>query len=516
MMASAAKRPRRTLLRGGTVITLDAITGTEAIRSDLLIEDDVIAEVAVDIDAPDAQVIEAKGRLILPGMTNAHFHSSQNLLKGRYPGRPLDLLMLFAFPFDGQFRPGPELIYWRTLLTAMESLKRGVTTVLDDVAELPTQTLDQLDATFRAYDDVGMRACCSGHIINKPYLETLPFAREVLPQEVFDLYGNQPEPPTTEQYLEFSEEAVRRWHGRSGRLSYVVSPSGPARCTDDLLLGAAEFAERWDTPYHIHVLETKIQLIQGQQLYGRSLPQHLADIGALRARTTLAHAVWVDDEDIALLAEAGSSVAHNPICNLRIGSGLAPLRELLDAGVNVALGTDALSCNDSASLFPVMHTTGLVHNLSHVDYERWPNPAEIVNAAVSGGARSVCLENDIGSLEVGKQADLVVLDLSNDPFFPLNDPLVHFVYAEDGSSIERVMVAGQTVVLDGRVTTVDEAGVKAQISEVAREYFDDIVRWEAEAQRFEPHFRQLYERCMDAPTELDRFWANGTVSTHTH
>ena len=206
---------------------------------------------------------------------------------------------------------------------------------------------------------------------------------------------------------------MQRFHGRAGRLRYVVAPSGPQRCTDDLLLAAAEFADEHDTAYHIHVLETKVQLITGRELYGKTLVQHLHDTGTLRERVTMAHGIWITDDDIELMADAGCSVAHNPICNLRIGAGVAPLRKLLDKGINIALGTDEIDCNDSSRIFDVMHVAGLIHNVALVDYDEWPTAAEIVRAGTLGGARSVMLQDHIGSIEPGKKADLIVLDLDS-------------------------------------------------------------------------------------------------------
>jgi cytosine/adenosine deaminase-related metal-dependent hydrolase len=310
--------------------------------------------------------------------------------------------------------------------------------------------------------------------------------------------------PTVDGFLEFSEEAVRRFHGRAGRLQYVVAPSGPQRCTDELLVAAAEFADRHRTPYHIHVLETKVQLVTGRELYGKTLVQHLSDVGALRRRVTLAHAIWIDDDDIELIAEAGSSVAHNPICNLRIGSGIAPLRKLLDRGVNVGLGTDEIDCNDSGRIFDVMHMAGLIHTVTTTDYERWPTPAEILTAATRGGARSVCLEDEIGSLEPGRKADIVLLDLDSLLYTPLNDPATHLVYAENGSSVDCVLVAGEVVVEDGRLTRVDEAAVLAEIRGRMGDYLDRRSDWEEKARRFEPYMRKLYDRCVAEDAPIDR------------
>lgn len=500
------------LIKDATVIAMDGERGAEARHTDILVQGDRITAVATGLEADEAEVMDGRRRLVIPGLVNSHFHSNQNFLRGRYPGRPLESLMLYAYPFDPALAPSPELVYLRTLIVAIEALRNGVTCLLDDCIELPSQDHEQLAAVFRAYEDAGIRANCSGHMINKPFMDTLPYARRFLSDELLDLFGTAP-PPTSAHYLEFATEAVRRFHDTAGRLRYVIAPSGPQRCTDDLLAAAAEFADRHDTAYHMHVLETKVQMVTGQELYGTSLVAHLHEIEALSPRLTMAHAIWITDQDIELMAAAGCSVAHNPVCNLRIGSGIAPLRKLLDAGINVALGTDEIDCNDSGRIFDVMKAAGLIHTLSDVDYDRWPGAAEILRAATLGGARSVCLEREIGSLEVGKKADIVLLDLDSWPFMPISDPRVSLVFAENGSSVSDVIVDGEVVVRDRALTKLDEAAVMAEVRERLAEILEQRTRWEEIARRHEPEMKALYMHCMAQETGLNRLAASAAAVT---
>jgi cytosine/adenosine deaminase-related metal-dependent hydrolase len=327
------------LIKGATILSVDPKRESDPFVADILIEGDVIKEIGANIEASSAEVIEGKDRLVMPGLVNAHVHSWEALFKGRYDNLPLELWMLYSYPILG-LSPLPEhLIYLRTMLVGVESLKSGVTCVLDDVLEMPGQSLPQLEAVFRAYEDVGIRANCSGHIINKAFTDTIPYANEVLPRELVAKVNELP-PPSTDSYLSYCREAIARFHGRAGRLRYVIAPSGPQRCTDDLLVGADELSRTHGTTYHIHVLETKVQMATGREFYGKTLVRHMHDLGVLNERTTLAHAIWVTDEDIELMADAGCSIAHNAISNQKLGAGIAPLRKLLDAGVNVGLGFD--------------------------------------------------------------------------------------------------------------------------------------------------------------------------------
>jgi cytosine/adenosine deaminase-related metal-dependent hydrolase len=407
-------------------------------------------------------------------------------------------LEVFAISYVPQaFEVPTRLVYLRSLLLGMESLKSGVTCLLDDCTmfDRPARSIERLGAVFQAYEDLGIRASVAGHVVNKPYLDTLPYTDD-FPERVRRRF-EPGELPTTEDYIEFSEEAVSRFQNRSGRLRYVVAPSGPQRCTEDLLVAASEFSKRHDVPFHTHVLESKVQLVTGRERYGKSLVEHLAELGALHDRVTMAHTVWVTDEDIELMARSGCSVAHNPICNLRVGSGVAPLRELLDAGVNVALGTDELDANDRSAIFDVMHAAGLIHNVTSWDYERWPSAGDVFRAATVGGAKSVGLQDQIGSIETGKRADLAILNLDTTRFTPLNDPVVHLVYAENGASVERVIVNGETVVLDGQLTRVDEREVLDEVRARYPEYLAVQERMEAAGRELEPYVARMYRRCAE-------------------
>jgi imidazolonepropionase-like amidohydrolase len=326
--------------------------------------------------------------------------------------------------------------------------------------------------------------------------ETLPNLEESLPDRLKAKFLEVP-PLTLAEYMDFCAEAVERFHDTAGgRLRYVVAPSGPQRCTEELLATVAEFSRDNRVAFHIHILETRVQRVTGSRLYGKSLIQLMADLDALHEMTSIAHAIWIDDADVELIASRGASVAHNPVCNLRIGSGVAPLRSLLNAGVNVALGTDGISSNDSCRLFDVMKAAGLVHTLATDDYDEWPTAPEILWAATRGGARAVGLEHELGSIEPGKKADLVALDLCTSAFVPVNDLPNQLVYAENGSSVRHVMVDGEIVVEDGACTKIDEAAVLREARAVLGEFLTRHARVEEEARELEPYLRAVYERCV--------------------
>ncbi|HWF49724.1 MAG TPA: amidohydrolase family protein [Solirubrobacteraceae bacterium] len=497
----------RTLFRDITVMAMDDDHGSEPFAADVLVEGDRIAQVAppgsVITEADDA-LVPGRDRLLIPGLINAHLHSWEALFRGRYDNLPLELWMLLSYPILG-LEPLPErVIHLRTLMVAIESLKNGVTCVLDDVIESPGQSLEALGAVFDAYEQSGLRANCSGNIINRYLTDTIPFANELLPEEVLARVHAQP-PPTTEHYLEFSREAIKRFDGRAGRLRYAIAPSGPQRCTDDLLLAADELSREHDTTYHIHVLETKTQAVTGHEFYGDTLVGYLDGLGVLSERATLAHGIWVTDGDIEAIAGAGASVAHNAISNQKLGAGIAPLRRLLDAGVNVALGSDGLSSSDSARMSDVIKAAALLHKVTTPDYAQWPSATEILWAATRGGARSMRLAGETGAIAPGLKADLVLYDLRTLSFTPRNDLRNHLVHCENGSSIEQVMVDGRVVVRDGVCTFVDEGAVLEELRELAPELLARHARAEEMTRVFEPAFAEIHRRCCETPLPIDRY-----------
>jgi 5-methylthioadenosine/S-adenosylhomocysteine deaminase len=493
------------LIRNASILAMDAAHGSAPFKGDILIERDRIAAIGDNVPVPDgAQVIDGTDKLVIPGLVNAHLHSWEAMFKGRYDNMPLELWMLYSYPILGCTPLDARLIYLRTMLVGMESLKNGVTCVVDDIIELPGQSMEALAAAFQAYEDLGIRANVSGHIINKPFTDTIPYANEILPKELLEQV-NKLTPPSTKDYLDFSKEAVSRFHDKHGRLRYVIAPSGPQRCTDDLLTAAHELAVKHGTTYHIHILETKTQAVTGREFYGKTLIRHMHDVGALSERTTIAHSIWITDDDIELMGKARCSVAHNPISNQKLGAGIAPFRKLLDAGVNVALGTDGICSNDTPRMLDVMHVAAILHKVTSPNYKLWPTADEVLRAATIGGARSAMIHDQVGSLEVGKKADLVLFNTKSINFTPLNDLRNHVVYCENGASITTVIVNGEVVVKDGALTRVNETALLDELRSYLPEFQKHHTQVEALNREFEPYFAQIHRRCCEQDVGINRY-----------
>jgi len=289
----------------------------------------------------------------------------------------------------------------------------------------------------------------------------------------------------------------------------MVAPSAPQRCTPELMLAANELAEQWRVPFHTHIVETKVQGVTGPEFFGKSLMAYMDDLGLLKPWTTIAHSIWVTDDDITRMGQAGVSIVHNAISNQKLGAGVAPVRKLLEAGVNVALGSDGICSNDTPRMFDVMHAAGLLHKINNPDWSRWLTASEVLHACTLGGARSALIEKETGSLEVGKKADLLVLDMTTVNFTPLNDIRNHLVYCENGSSIEKVIVNGEVVVEDGSLTKVDEKALLAELRAAMPEFQEYTLGVEAANRPFEPYFTDIIKRCYGRDLGIMRWASDG-------
>ena len=260
-------------------------------------------------------------------------------------------------------------------------------------------------------------------------------------------------------------------------------------------------------------VETKVQGVTGPEMYGKSLIQYMHDLGILTSNVTIAHSIWVTDRDIELMGEAGVSVVHNAISNQKLGAGIAPIRKLISGGVNVALGSDGICSNDTPRMFDVMRAAALMHKVATPNYDHWPVAGEMLAAATINGAKSAMIGDQVGSLEVGKRADLVLLDTNSINFTPLNDLRNHLVYCENGSSVDTVFVNGEVMVENGRMTRVDEGELLAELREMMpafAEYHADVERKNSV---LEPYFAEIHKRCNLMDIGIHRLgaepaWAN--------
>lgn len=451
-----------------------------------------------------ARTIDARGQLAMPGLINAHFHSPGNLMKGVLPGYPLEVFMLHEVPPLAAGGDASRLAYVRTMVGALEMLRRGVTAVHDDAYHVPVASAEGIDAILQAYADAGIRATVAIDQPNVVEYEKYPYLAELLPAAEKRAMDAAPRQSTAE-LMALYEHLVSRWHGAAqGRLAAAVSCSAPQRVTDDYFASLSALSKAHDLPFNIHILETRLQRVLGQVKYGKSLLRHVHDLGHLDERMMVIHAIWVDEADIALLADSGCTVAHNPVCNLRLGSGVMPWRALRDAGVPICLGTDEMNTDDAINPWQVGKTAAMLHTLSSADYRTWPEPAEVLWSMTRGGARALRAEGRLGQLVENAEADLILLDLDTSAFTPLNDLQRQLVHCEDGASVRTTIVAGRVVFEEGRITTLDEAALRREMRALMTGYADQRADAVRAAQRLEPYYRAMLDRAATVDVGLRR------------
>lgn len=413
--------------------------------------------------ASDLLVKECAGQLAIPGLINAHTHSPENLLKATSPSLPLELWLVPLFAGIEEWTP--RLVYLSALLGAIEMLKAGTTSVLDHLWTPQGVDFPYLDAAMQAYADVGIRASVAPSIEDRDLVQDAALAHGLtFPAHPFvDRFALWPDIKTQLSHL---ERFFATWHQAArGRLRVLAAPSGVHWCSPVLLDTCLDLAERYHTGIHLHAVETELQAQVLRQALGQGGLAFLAARGYLRPHTSLAHTIWLETGDLELLASSGTTVVHNPVSNLRLGSGRFPFGEARRAGVSIALGSDGAASNDTQNMFEVLKLTGLVHNLPGTDYRQWPGPADILEAATQGGAAALGLSHELGRIAVGQLADLVLLDLKTSTFLPLRDPYLHLVYCENGTSVTTVIVDGRVVVEHGAVHSVNEEDLHQEIRE---------------------------------------------------
>jgi len=489
-------QPTATLIRNVRVLSFDD-DDAELERADILIEGASIAAVGSNLPPPPGvttRVISADGHLAMPGLVNGHYHSTSALYRGAFEGAPLEIIMLYQDPVLEGRLAAPRFQYLRALLGAVEMLKLGVTAVRDDAYLMPNPTPEAMDAVMQAYADSGMRAEVTLDVGNVPEMERHPYLRELLPEDVRREIERDPIPASGD-LLAIYKYMIGRWHGGcDGRLTVGVSCSAPMRATTEHLQALDELSRRHGLSFNAHILETRVQRALGQVRYGKSLIRYVHDLGLLSERMAVIHAVWTDEADIRLMADSGCVVAHNPVSNLKLGSGVMPFRRLRESGVPICLGSDEFCADDSANMWSVAKTAALIQKINEPDYRRWPPAREILQALIRGGARALRREGRGGFIAPGADADLILVDLDTLAFTPLNDLRRQLLYVENGSSVALTMVAGRIVAERGRILTVNEAELKAEVRELAGAHGTALANLVASSARREPYYRAMYER----------------------
>jgi guanine deaminase len=479
--------------------------GSALERADFLIVGDRISGIGLNLQPPDGtKVIDATGHLILPGLVNAHTHAHNNLMKGTADNWTLEDLLNHGGALNGNRTP--EDHYLSTALGAVEMLKSGCSAAYDLFMGVPLPTIEVFEAVVHAYQDVGLRAVVAPAVADIVFYQTVPFFMELLPPDLATRVQEMKAAPT-DKMLQLSEEGVRRWNGTAeGRIHVGIAPTIPGQCTDEFLKGCLALTREYGVGIHTHLVETKIQAIFGQRRWGKTVPAQLAEIGLLNPKFVGAHGVWLTDEDIKILADHGANVAHNPASNLKLGSGIAPVRELLDAGVNVGLGCDGSMSSDNQNLFESMRFAAMVGKIRFPHQtQRWVGSRETWKMVTKGSARVLDRADEIGELAPGKKADLTLLREESPYLKPLNDILNALSYTETGGDVAMVIVDGRVILDQGKVMTVDEDRLRARAEERVQQLREQSVDAWNFAETLTPYLAKATQKTVSLPFPINRY-----------
>ena len=438
---------RRALVRGGHLFDLDLPFEI----ADVLVEDGAITAVGRGLDAAGAPVVDATGMIVMPGLINAHTHSNQSIEKGLCDALPLDAWMVVASYGGAGATLRPKDLYLSTMVGALEMVSTGTTSVLD-CPRCDQRWFDEgMDQIMFAYRDVGMRANVAAQYSDLEFLDSLPMS----------LIGERADRPRTAKIPELLarlEPYLARWSGTHARLVPMLGPSSLPRCSVDLFEASLELARKRGVALHTHLLSAKSQVPLARERYGGSTVAFLERIGGIAEWTSFAHAIWLDDAEVKRLGELGGTIVHNPVSNLKLGAGIAPVPAMLRAGVHVALGTDGASSNDSQNMFETLKSAAIVQRPIAARSE-WPTALDTLRMCWDGGAKA--MGQRLGRIAAGYRADLVLLRPGELRIAPKEQIANQLVYGELGRSVDTVMVDGDVVMRERRVTSVDAGALLA-------------------------------------------------------
>jgi 5-methylthioadenosine/S-adenosylhomocysteine deaminase len=423
------------VLSGRWLVSMNGNGAQEEAGISVAIAGDSIAEIGPNLAAkyPQAELLACPHGLIMPGLINSHTHGAMSCFRGLADDLPLmDWLTQHIFPREAQLTK--EIVYQSTLLSICEMIKSGTTSFND--MYLFTQE------AARAAADAGMRAWIGEAFFDFPSPN----------------YGE------LENGFAYAEELFRQY-ADSGLITITVTPHAVYTCSPVLLQRAAALAEQKNALLHIHLAETKGEVSGCVERYGCTPVQHLENLGLLNERLVAAHCVLVTVEEMALLARRKVKIAHCPESNMKLASGIAPVQQMLAKGVTVGLGTDGSASNNDVDMFGEMSTAAKLHKVRDLDPTAMRAEAAL-QAATRGGAALLGAEAQIGSLEVGKKADLIMLDMNQPHLTPLHNPVSQLVYAAKGSDVLHSVINGKVVMRNRQLTTLDEAAVLAEMGKI--------------------------------------------------
>ncbi len=420
------------LIKDATIITLDA--ANRIIEGSVAIDHGRITAIEPSTSSRDAasfdELIDGRGRVLLPGFIQTHIHLCQTLFRGSADDLALiDWLKNRIWPMEAAHTP--ESLYASARLGIAELIRGGTT------CALTMETVNHTEAVFSAVEESGFRAT-----VGKCMMDQGDDVPDALNEE-------------TKYSVAESTKLLNRWHGRAdGRIRYCFAPRFAVSCTRELLETVASLSRKHSAMVHTHASENRDEIAMVERSTGKRNIEYLHDIGLTAPHVVLAHCIHIDESELEILRETGTHVSHCPSSNLKLASGIARVAEMLERGVSVSLGADGAPCNNRLNMFIEMRTAALLQKVLH-----GPQTLPALTAlrmATIHGARALSLADQIGSIEIGKRADLQLLNLNRLHMTPRPDLISTIVYAAEAGDVETVIIDGQAVMRDRELMTFNE------------------------------------------------------------
>jgi len=400
----------------------------------IIIAEDTIQAVGAGTAPADSydQKLDGTNLLALPGFVNAHTHAAMTLLRGYADDMPLmEWLEQKIWPLEARLTP--EDVYWGTMLAIVEMIKSGTTCFAD--------MYFFMDEVAQAVEKTGIRAVLARGMVGVG--------------------------PENEQAIIESRALVKKWNGSShGRINVILGPHAPYTCPPDYMGKVMDLADELQVGLHIHLAETAGELADSKKTYGQTPVAQMESLGLFNHSVLAAHCVHINEQDIEILAKYQVGVVHNPESNMKLASGIAPVPQLLNAGIPVALGTDGASSNNNLDMLQEMRTCALLHKVNTMDPTVLP-AYQALQMATSNGAKALRLDTQIGKLEKGKKADIILCKLDQAHMIPRYDLIANLVYSGQAADVDTVIIDGNIIMQNRIIRTFDEQEVLQQSKQAA-------------------------------------------------
>ncbi len=416
-------------------VTLVPIDGQRDVieNTNIYIEGDRIVHIGdLREDYKVDKVIDGKNKVAMPGLVNSHTHLAMSLLRNYADDLPLqEWLTKKIWPIEAKLNA--EDVYWGSLLSMVEMIQSGTTTFCD--------MYFFMEEVGKGLEESGMRGVLTRGIIEEKGME--------------------------KEKIDYTRKLYEEWNGRgNGRIRVMVAPHAPYTCSPSYLKDILDLAVELNAGIHIHLSETKKEVEDSLRIYGKSPIKHVYELGLFKQPTVAAHCVHIDDEDVNILKNNNVTAVYNPSSNLKLASGFAPVDKMLKAGVNVALGTDGASSNNNLNMFEEIHIASIVNKAVNMDAVS-VTAKDVLTMATINGAKGLNWDNEIGSVEVDKKADIILIDMDKPHLYPLHNVMSALAYSAQGSDVDTVIIDGNIIMENREIKTLDVERIKYNAQKTA-------------------------------------------------